>query len=574
MQRQPIPSDHFASRYLSYLLSLTMISMFFFFPAGAHAEEATPAQFSTLADLVPLELAYLVGETDLSLWHEMNKLEKEQGPQGPHVKSFEFPTPFERRMVSDFFVVPPESADRILWAGRGDNANRGNDLLLIRTVGKIDMEKLKEDHAIDAEADTREAFEIGPYYRPRLAKLIAPNLLAIASDRKSLDDFLQFQKEPVATRKSAASLFSDPNFVFRFTQRKPPGHEDEAPSDEMMQRDPVFKLLAPLDRTVVQLTLQISFDDDHSLFMKLDGTFISAEAAKDASLKYKMGKAMLDQAFELYLEDTDLPPMADPVAVANWPHAISALRKLLDNMHAEVTGKQCVIQTECDQEFYNTLLAVVKRIPEQEARMNDLFRVQKILLALDHYHALHGHYPSSTIIDEESGHVRSWRVEMLPYLGDADLKELYEKYHKDQPWDSEENLKLLDASVSAFSSSWESDPHDANFFFVLGDGTPLQDEKSTRDEIKDPRGQTVLIVSADRDIPWTMPADVNLEESLELSKMGIWNNDQVLVGTADLTPLVLPANFSTESWQNLLLKADGHKVALPEQYRPTQRAKP
>ncbi|PQO28745.1 DUF1559 domain-containing protein [Blastopirellula marina] len=516
----------------------------------------------------------MVGEVDLRLLHQISEREQEPGPQGPHVKPFEFPYAMDREMATRAILVPMQSAERILWANDADYRYGAPNLLLIQTRHQIDVDAFKKTHEIDPDFDITKTFQIKPLGGGRLARMIAPNRIAIASNQKNMDAFLEFQTQPAGTRQSATDFFSDPNFVLRFVQRKPPGQEAQELPEEVVANDPILKLLAPLDRTLNQFVFQASFADDHSFALKLQGTFTSPEAAKDASIKYKMGKAMLDQFYELYLEDTELPRTAYPLTVDTWPHMVSILKQLLENAQAHVNGSQCTIETQCNPELYETLVATVKRMPEQSARINDQFRLQRILSALSLYHTFHGHYPPSIILDEESGHVRSWRVEMLKYMEDDDLKELYEKYRQDEPWDSAANLKFLDASVSAFSSSWETDPHAASFFYVLGEGTPLQDEEATRDQIKDPRGETVLIVSADRDIPWTMPADLNFEEALDLNELGIWDNGLVLVGTADLSPILLLSDFSPESWRSMLLKADGKKVKLPpEPYRPIKRAK-
>lgn len=558
--------------YLSlHLIALSVLLGFS--PARVMAQETSDGD-QTLAESVPFEFSYLIGEANLSCWHQMNDLEKEPGPQGPHVDAFESSGAFDRTLITQVFLVPIESAEKILWANGADYRFGAPNLLIIQMRTPIDVEELKKSQGFDSDFDVYETFEIKPFGGGRLARLVSPNRVVIASNQSNMDAFLEFQKQPITSRKSAATVFSDPNFILRYAQRKPPGQEDAELSEEMIRNDPVAKLLAPLDRTLDRLMFQAKLTDEHSLSLELTGTFTSAEAAKDASIKYRMGKAMLDQFFELYLEDTELPPTAYPVAYKNWPHAVSVLNQLLENAQASVDGDQCVIQTNCDRELYDTLLTIIKRLPEHTARIDDQFRLQRLLAALSRYHAIHDHYPSSIIVDEESGHVRSWRVEMLKYLGDEKYKELYEKYRKDEPWDSEANLKLLDASVSIFSSNWETDLHAASFFLVLGEGTALHDEEATRQQIKDALGETAILVSADRNIPWTMPVDLNLEQALDLEKLGIWGDDRILVGTANYRAVVLPTDFSLENWRNMLLKADGKKVPLPEPFRPIKRANP
>lgn len=557
------PASSFPS--LRCCLRLLLISCLGLLPSPALAQQAS-GNTPSLAELVPYEFSHLIAEVDFRLWHELNEMEKEEGPQGPHVKPLEFSFDTNDRSIGGLMNIPQESLEKALWGTRPGIGPFKPGLCVIQTRDPIDVEKLKQDGIIDSEPDTNGIFEVTNGLDTYLLKLISPNLAVQAKDQENLDAFLDFQNEPVATRKSAAAIFSDPNFVFRMALRDPPAR------DEAIPLPPLVKQLAPDLNTVAQVVLNIDLTDNHKFTAQIRGTFTTEDAAKDASLKFKMAKSMLEQVFELYLADTELPKTYDPAIVENWPHCLSVLSKLLNNIQTEVNGKQCVIQTECDQEFYDTAVAIAKKFPVQKARQNDLSRMQKILSALQYYHFRHGQYPTPTIIDEKSGHARSWRVELLNYMRDDDLYDIYKQYRKDEPWNSEANLKLLDASVSVFSSSWETDPHAASFFFVLGKGTAMEDEKPKVTQIKDPLPATVLIVSADRDIPWTMPADLNFEDALDLKKLGVWDNDQVLVGTAQLVPMVILSDFSPESWRNMLLKADGNPVKIPEQFRPIKRA--
>ncbi len=46
----------------------------------------------------------------------------------------------------------------------------------------------------------------------------------------------------------------------------------------------------------------------------------------------------------------------------------------------------------------------------------------------------------ATVIDKNSGVGRSWRVDILPFLGQ---EALFAQYKQNEPWDSENNKKVL-----------------------------------------------------------------------------------------------------------------------------------
>src|SRR5262245_36590716 len=66
--------------------------------------------------------------------------------------------------------------------------------------------------------------------------------------------------------------------------------------------------------------------------------------------------------------------------------------------------------------------------------------LKQIGLALHNFEAVHSALPPQAIVDEEGEPLLSWRVAILPYIGE---QALYDEFHLDEPWDSEHNLALL-----------------------------------------------------------------------------------------------------------------------------------
>lgn len=65
----------------------------------------------------------------------------------------------------------------------------------------------------------------------------------------------------------------------------------------------------------------------------------------------------------------------------------------------------------------------------------------QIGLALHNFHSAHNQFPPTSTRGGElpAGDHLSWRVQILPFLGE---QELYAKFHLDEPWNSEHNLLL------------------------------------------------------------------------------------------------------------------------------------
>ncbi len=144
-------------------------------------------------------------------------------------------------------------------------------------------------------------------------------------------------------------------------------------------------------------------------------------------------------------------------------------------------------------------------------------RLIRIAKAMEAYHADKGHYPPPAIVGKDGTPLHSWRVALLPYLGDAE-KALYKQFKLDEPWDSRHNKKLLAAMPDAFSKvhSYTMNYGRTGTLVVTGPGTVF-DPKATvkKGDLADGGANTVLayepmsweIGPEVRQVWWSKPAD-------------------------------------------------------------------
>jgi hypothetical protein len=71
-----------------------------------------------------------------------------------------------------------------------------------------------------------------------------------------------------------------------------------------------------------------------------------------------------------------------------------------------------------------------------------------VALALHNYQDLHGRLPPAVVYGEGNRPLYSWRVLLLPFL---EQQALYDKFHRDEAWDSPHNMKLLAAMPSTYA---------------------------------------------------------------------------------------------------------------------------
>ncbi len=145
-------------------------------------------------------------------------------------------------------------------------------------------------------------------------------------------------------------------------------------------------------------------------------------------------------------------------------------------------------------------------------------------------------YPATTLSKE--GQPVSWRVQLLPFLGEQSL---YEKYNQDEPWDSETNLKVL-AQMPNMYRAPGSDPKSNTTCYVM----PVH-PKSMCPEIPvkfgfseqrfyDGTSKTIAILETATEIPWTKPDDLLIDDAQPLPELGFKSQPlaRVIMASGDI----------------------------------------
>lgn len=133
-------------------------------------------------------------------------------------------------------------------------------------------------------------------------------------------------------------------------------------------------------------------------------------------------------------------------------------------------------------------------------------RMKKIGLAIGDYVREKGQYPAPAIYNRDKYPLLSWRVSLLPYLGHA---ELHQKFHLNEPWNSEHNKKLLAEIPPVFQSPERSDEK-TNYLLVTGPLTMFSGQEGPKPaDVADGLANTAMLVEVDdaKAIVWTQPND-------------------------------------------------------------------
>jgi len=185
--------------------------------------------------------------------------------------------------------------------------------------------------------------------------------------------------------------------------------------------------------------------------------------------------------------------------------------------------------------------------------------LKQLALAMHIYHDVHRHFPPAVVMGPDGKTPHSWRVEVLPYL---DQKPLYDQYRLNEPWDSPANQKVLAQMPDMFRSPYD-DPKSPNsgFYALVGAGTIFEGTGGIRiRDITDGTSNTLMIVEAKRNIPWTKPEDIPFDADKPLPELGGFVEGKFGAVMADGAFRLFDTEQVKQQLKWLILRNDGHPI--------------
>jgi RNA polymerase sigma factor (sigma-70 family) len=204
---------------------------------------------------------------------------------------------------------------------------------------------------------------------------------------------------------------------------------------------------------------------------------------------------------------------------------------------------------------------------EQNARRQSGHNLRSISLAM--YNSISANnqrrFPAATI-SKDGKPLLSWRVFLLPYLGE---KGLYDQFDLDEPWDSTHNKVLLGQMPNVYAPVLhKGEPKDTTHYqVVVGRGALFAGDQGTLyEDVTDPRYCTMMVVEAAKPVPWTKPEDLPFENDVEkpLPKVGGQFDDGFHVACADGSVRFLSNAIQPSLLRALITRNGGEDVSLDE----------
>lgn len=190
--------------------------------------------------------------------------------------------------------------------------------------------------------------------------------------------------------------------------------------------------------------------------------------------------------------------------------------------------------------------------------------LKMLALAMHNYAQANRCFPPAVLYGPDGKTPYSWRIALLPYMEDQDI---YKRYHFDEPWDGPNNRQLLKEVPAVFRCPTEpAGSTNASYFAVVGPGTMFDGKAGTTfAEIQDGTSNTILLVEAKRDIPWTKPEDISYDSDKPLPKFGGHFKGRFSIALADGSVRWLPSTISDKVLRALLTKAGREVVQVPDE---------
>jgi hypothetical protein len=153
------------------------------------------------------------------------------------------------------------------------------------------------------------------------------------------------------------------------------------------------------------------------------------------------------------------------------------------------------------------MLPAVQKVREAAARAQTSNNLKQIALAMHNHHDVYGHFPPAALVDKKGKKLLSWRVQVLPFI---EQDNLYKQFKLDEPWDSENNKKLIPLMPKTYSDPrLLAGPGMTYYKVFVGTGAGFELLRAMKfADFTDGTSNTLMAVAAGDPVVWTKPDDI------------------------------------------------------------------
>jgi hypothetical protein len=254
--------------------------------------------------------------------------------------------------------------------------------------------------------------------------------------------------------------------------------------------------------------------------------------------------------------------LAQQKVVREWVHDIEKIAALVK---PQVAGTRVTLVWK-EADLAVVLTPFVQHLRDEAARERYGAHLRQILVAMHEYEVAHARFPAAALHDKQGRPLLSWRVALLPYLGEDNL---YKQFHLDEPWDSEHNKKLIARMPAVYRTA--ANPKLARegkttYLAPRGEETMFPGTRGVRIfEVTDGTANTIFLVDADDEhaVVWTRPEDLKYNPKDPARGLSARHPDGFLTGFVDGSIHFLPRNMDKMNLHALFTRQGGEVVAVP-----------
>jgi hypothetical protein len=184
--------------------------------------------------------------------------------------------------------------------------------------------------------------------------------------------------------------------------------------------------------------------------------------------------------------------------------------------------------------------------------------LKQIGLAFHLFHDKIGHLPVD-IAGKDGKALLSWRVAILPFI---EQEALFKQFKFDEPWDSDNNKKLV-AKMPKLYAPVRGKAKEGETFYQVFTGEKAifaPGRKPKIFAIPDGTSNTGMIFEGGEPVVWTKPADLTYDEKKPLPKLGGLFDGEFYVAMGDGSVRRIKKDPDEKELRKLIMPADGEPI--------------